>query len=166
MMEEEAFHAFLCGLHPHLQERIGPHVQGDLEAAIAMAQHLEVYYGGGGAMASGSEKGSKKYKNQNQKKGNMAQVEGSSSGGGPSRWSKWSRNNNRRRARVARALVGKRPKGKDGSMCNAKIVAEIISCATARNGRKSRRNSVLPREIEGPAPSPIQTGHWDGTLDH
>ena len=77
MTDEEAFHAFLSGLQPHLQEHVGAHVQGDLEAAIAMAQRLEVYRGGDGAKTSG--KGPKKFKNQ--KKGNVAQVEGSSSGG-------------------------------------------------------------------------------------
>ena len=54
-------------------------MQGDLEAAIAMAQRLEVYHGGDGAKASG--KGPKRFKNQNQKKGVTAQVEGSSSRG-------------------------------------------------------------------------------------
>ena len=37
MTDEEAFHTFLSGLQPHLQEHVGAHVQGDLEAAIAMA---------------------------------------------------------------------------------------------------------------------------------
>ena len=50
-----------------------------------MAQHLEVYHGGDGAKTT--TKGPKKFKNQ--KKGNVAQVKGSSSGGdcpgGPSR---------------------------------------------------------------------------------
>ena len=78
MTDEEVFHAFLSGLQPHLQDHVGAHVQGDLEAAIAMAQHLEVYRGGDGAKASG--KGPKGFKNQKQKKGNVAQVEGSSSG--------------------------------------------------------------------------------------
>ena len=77
MTDEEAFHAFLSGLQPHLQDHVGAHVQGDLEAAIAMAQRLEVYRGGDGAKTSG--KGPKKFRNQ--KKGNVAQVKGSSSGG-------------------------------------------------------------------------------------
>ena len=77
MIDEEAFHAFLFGLEPHLQEHIGAHVQGDLEAAIAMAQCLEAYRGGDMAKMSG--KGPKKFRNQ--KKGNVAQVEGSSSEG-------------------------------------------------------------------------------------
>ena len=77
MTDEEAFHTFLSGLQPHLQEHVGAHVQGDLEAAIVMAQRLEVYCGGDGAKAG--EKGPKKFKKQ--KKGMSAQVEGSSSGG-------------------------------------------------------------------------------------
>ena len=68
MTDEEAFHAFLSGLQPHLQEHVGAHEQGDLEAAIAMAQHLEVYHDGDGAKMS--SKGPKKFKNQ--KKGNVA----------------------------------------------------------------------------------------------
>ena len=52
-------------------------MQGDLEADITMAQCLEVYRNGDGAKRIG--KGPKKFKNQ--KKGNAAQVEGSSSGG-------------------------------------------------------------------------------------
>ena len=77
MTDEEVFHTFLSGLQPHLQEHVGAHVQGDLEAAIAMAQRLEVYHGGDVVKTSG--KGAKKFKNQ--KKGVIAQVEGSSSGG-------------------------------------------------------------------------------------
>ena len=53
MTDEETFHTFLSGLQPHLQEHVGAHVQGDMEAAIAMAQHLEVYRGGDGAKAGG-----------------------------------------------------------------------------------------------------------------
>ena len=56
---------------------MGAHVQGDLEAAIAMAQRQEVYRGGDGAKTT--NKGSKKFKSQ--KKGNVTQVEGGSSGG-------------------------------------------------------------------------------------
>ena len=43
--------------------------------------YLEVYYGGDGAKASGARKGSKGFKNLKQKKGNVSQVKGSSSGG-------------------------------------------------------------------------------------
>ena len=62
MTDEEAFHTFIFGLQPPLQEHVGTHVQGDLEAAIAMAQRLEVYRGGDGAKTTG--KGPKKFKNQ------------------------------------------------------------------------------------------------------
>ena len=37
MTDEEAFHTFISGVQPHLQEHMGAHVQGDLEAVIAMA---------------------------------------------------------------------------------------------------------------------------------
>ena len=70
MTAEEAFHAFLSGLVPHLQEHVGAHVQGDLEAAMAMAQRLEVYRGGDGAKASGEQKkGSGKFLKKQNKKG-------------------------------------------------------------------------------------------------
>ena len=52
-------------------------MQGDLEATIAMAQRLEVYCGGDGAKTT--TKGPKKFKKD--KKGNVVQVKGSSSGG-------------------------------------------------------------------------------------
>ena len=42
MSTKEEFHAFLSGLTPHLQEHVGAHVQGDFEAAMAMAQRLEI----------------------------------------------------------------------------------------------------------------------------
>ena len=62
------FHAFLSRLAPQLQEHVGGHVQGDLEAAMAMAQRLEVYRGGDGAKAGGEKKGSGgKFKKTKQK---------------------------------------------------------------------------------------------------
>ena len=76
MSTEEAFHAFLSGLTPHLQEHVGAHVQGYLEAAMAMAQRLEVYRGGDRAKAGGEKKGSRgKLKKQN-KKGTVAMAQG------------------------------------------------------------------------------------------
>ena len=67
MLAEEAFPAFLCG-SPNLQEHVGAHVHGDLEVAMAMAQRLEVYHGGGRAKAGGEKKGSRgKFKKQNKK---------------------------------------------------------------------------------------------------
>ena len=83
MTDEEAFHTFLSGLQPHLQEHIGAHVQGDLEAAIAMAQRLEVYCGGDGAKAG--SKGPKKFKKI---KREMWHRSRGARLGGPSRWSK------------------------------------------------------------------------------
>ena len=109
MTDEEAFHSFISGLQPHLQEHIGAHMQGDLEAAIAMAQRLEVYRGGDGAKTT--TKGPKKFKNQ--KKGNMAQVEGSSSRG---------------TVQVVQAVTKQQKKGKGGSGSGRKKVK--------RGGRK------------------------------
>ena len=133
---------------------MGAHVQGDLEAVIAMAQHLEVYRGGDGAKVGG--KGPKKYKNQ--KKGMSMQVEGSSPGG-LFKWSNPSRNNTQRKARVARAWVERRPRGEDGKRFSATIVVVTTSCEIARSGRKSKRNSVPPREKISLAPF----AHMDGT---
>ena len=44
--------------------------------------------------------------------------------------------------------VGKRPRGEDGSVRIATIVAETISCKTTRNGRKSRRSSVIYARVK------------------
>ena len=68
MMAEEGFHEFLSGLAPHLQEHVGAHVQGDLEAVMAMAQRLEVYRGAWDrAKAGGEKKGSGKFQKRNKK---------------------------------------------------------------------------------------------------
>ena len=88
MTEEDAFHTFLSKLQPHLQEHIGVRVQGDLDAAIAMAQRLDVYCGGDGAKANGSGKDSKKYRNQIRKRVICRKSRGARLGG-PSTWSKW-----------------------------------------------------------------------------
>ena len=45
MMAEEAFSAFMSGLMPYLQEHVGAHVHGDLEAAKRMALRMEMYRG-------------------------------------------------------------------------------------------------------------------------
>ena len=45
MNEEEAFSTFLNGLMPHLQEHMGAHVQGDLEAAKRMALRMDMHRG-------------------------------------------------------------------------------------------------------------------------
>ena len=58
----------LVWIGAHLQEHVGAHVQGDLEAAMAMAQCLEVYCGAGdGAKAGGEKKGSGKFQKRNKK---------------------------------------------------------------------------------------------------
>ena len=76
MSTEEAFHAFLSGLTPHLQEHVGAPAQGDLEVAMAMAQRLEVYHGGDGAKAGGEKKGSGGKLEKQNKKGTVATVQG------------------------------------------------------------------------------------------
>lgn len=45
MMAEEAFSTFMSGLTPHLQEHVGAHIRGDLEAAKQMALRMEMYRG-------------------------------------------------------------------------------------------------------------------------
>ena len=64
---------------------------------------------------------------------------------------------------AAWAQVERRPRGEDKGKCNATIVVATTSCGIVRSGRKLRRNFVLPREKSSPAPSPIRTGHRDGT---
>ena len=61
------------------------------------------------------------------------------------------KNRSKRRARADRALVERRPRGEDGKRFNATIVVVTISCEIARNGRKSKRNSVPPQEKISPA---------------
>ena len=68
MMAEEAFHAFLSRLVPHLQGYVDAHVQGDLEAAMVMTQRLEVYCGAGdGVKASDEKTRSRKFNKKNKK---------------------------------------------------------------------------------------------------
>ena len=63
---EEAFSTFMSGLMPHLQEHVGAHVQGDLEAAKRMALRMEMYWGtvdqsqGNQQKSQGGQKGNKK----------------------------------------------------------------------------------------------------------
>ena len=104
-------------------------MQGNLYAAIAMAQHLEVYHGGDGAKAGGSGvKGSQNMKKQ--KRGNVVKIEGSSS-----RWSRPSKSG-QRRVRGAKHKVRRKPRGEDANGYSATIVAEIISCVTTWNGKR------------------------------
>ena len=37
MTGEDAFHVFLFGLQPHLQERVGVHPQGGMEVVMELA---------------------------------------------------------------------------------------------------------------------------------
>ena len=129
-------------------------MQGDLEAAIAMTQHLEVYHGGDGAKASG--KGPKKFKNQ--KKGMSAQIERSSSGG-----------------TVQVVQVVKKPQQKKGKGAldsggkktkrGGRKRVQCHNCGgdhflwDCRNGKKLRRSFAPPREKISPAPF----AHTDGT---
>ena len=71
MTNEEAFSAFLAGLQPHIQEQVGAHIQGDLSAAMAMAERLDLYRAaarqdgsGGGASSHGPKGGQSKKKGQ------------------------------------------------------------------------------------------------------
>ena len=129
-------------------------MQGDLEAAIAMAQRPEVYRGRDGAKTTG--KGPKKFKNQ--KKGSVAQVEGSSSGG-TVQVVQAVKNSSQRRARAAQAQLERSQRGEDEGKCNATIVVVTTSCGIARSGRKLRRNFVFLWEKSSPAPF----AHTDGS---
>ena len=61
MSEEEAFSTFLAGLTPHIQEQVGAHIQGDLSAAITMAERLDLFRAsareGGGSSGGAQQKG-------------------------------------------------------------------------------------------------------------
>ena len=71
MNNEEAFSTFLAGLTPHLQEHVGAHVQGDLEAAKQMALRMDMFRGGVDSGKSQPQKGQSGQK----KKGNVHAVE-------------------------------------------------------------------------------------------
>ena len=79
--------------------------------------------------------------------------------GEPSRWFKWSRKIRRKRAKVARGLVEKRPREEDERRYNATIVVATTSCGIVRSGKKLKRSFVPPRETENPAPF----AHTDGS---
>ena len=65
MTVKEAVSTFMSGLTPHLQEHVGAHVQGDLEAAKRMALRMEMYRGtaetsrGNQQKSQGGQKGNK-----------------------------------------------------------------------------------------------------------
>ena len=72
MNEEEAFSTFLNGLTPHLQEHVGAHVQGDLEAAKRMALRMDMYRGITGESSKGAS--TKAKGSGQQSKGNKGAV--------------------------------------------------------------------------------------------
>ena len=43
MSASERYRAFMKGLKPHIQQYVGPNVQGDLDAAILMAEQFDLY---------------------------------------------------------------------------------------------------------------------------
>ena len=83
MTDEEAFHAFLSGLQPHLQEHVGAHVQGDLEAAIAMASVWRFI-----VVETGPRRQAKDPKSLKTRKREMWRRSRGARLGGPSRWSR------------------------------------------------------------------------------
>ena len=80
--------------------------------------------------------------------------------GGPSRWSRLLKNRSKRRARAEFGLWWKEDQeGRTRKRFNATIVVATTSCEIARSGKKSKRNSVPPREKISPAPF----AHMDGS---
>ena len=61
-------------------------------------------------------------------------------------------------------MVERRPSGEVTSGFNVTIVVVTISCGIARNGKKLREALHLLRKRLAWPPSPIRTGHWNGTL--
>ena len=124
-----------------------------------MAQRLEVYRGGDGAKMT--TKGPKKVKNQ--KKGNVVQVEGSSSRG---------------TVQVVQAVRKQQKKGKGGSGSGGKKVKrggrKKVQCHNCggnhflRDCKEWKEIKEILRSSSGKRvarpPSPIRTGHRDGTL--
>ena len=155
-MAEEAFHASLSGLAPHLQEHMGAHVQGDLEAAMAMAQRLEVYRGAGdGAKAGGEKKRSGKFQKET-KRGQHLRCKRKKQ----KELSMSSRTSQRRARARARGAHSNNSRKKSSSEESASTVEAITSSGTTRSGRKCDRNSA-PRELAAWPPLPIQTGDQD-----
>ena len=56
MTNEEAFSTLLATLAPHIQEKVGAHVHGDLSTAITMVERLDLFHANAreGAGTSGS----------------------------------------------------------------------------------------------------------------
>ena len=74
MNAEEAFSTFMSGLTPHLQEHVGAHVQGDLEAAKRMALRMEMYRGTADTSRRNQQKSQDGQKG-NRKKGTVHSIE-------------------------------------------------------------------------------------------
>ena len=83
MTAEEAFSTFMSGLTPHLQEHVGAHVQGDLEAAKRMALRMEMYRGTAES-SRGTQQKSQGGQKGNKSKGTVHSVEAQSQPAGPS----------------------------------------------------------------------------------
>ena len=83
MNAEEAFSTFISRLTPHLQEHVGAHVQGDLEAAKRMALRMEMYRGTADT-SRGNQQKSQDGQKGNKKKGTVHSVEAQSQPAGPS----------------------------------------------------------------------------------
>ena len=124
MTAEEAFHAFLSGLAPHLQEHVGAHVQGDLEAVMAMAQHLEVHRGAGdGAKAGGEKKRSGRFPKKQTKRGQHLQWRGMK----PKKLSKSFKISQRNRARARDVNSSSNKRRKSNSEGSVSTVEAITS---------------------------------------
>ena len=83
MNAEEAFSTFMSGLTPHLQEHVGAHVQGDLEAAKRMALRMEMYRGTAES-SRGSQQKQQGGQKGNKRQGNVHAIQAQTQAAGPS----------------------------------------------------------------------------------
>ena len=133
MSAEEAFHVFLFGLTPHLQEHVGTHVQGDLEATMAMTQRLEVYRGGDGPRLVERRRDLE----ENSKSKTKRELFQWYRGMRQRKLSKWSSSSKRSRERARDARSRRRRETEeDSSRGSVSIVVETIPLGTARSGRR------------------------------
>ena len=153
MTDEEAFHAFISRIQPHPQEHVGAHVQGDMEAAIAMAQRLEVY-----GVETGSRRLAKDPKSLKTRKREMWRrsrgARWRDRPGGPS--------HEETTAKEGQGRLGFRWKeAKEGRTKESPVPQLWLRplLAGLQGGKKSKRNFVLPREKISPAPF----AHTDGS---
>ena len=82
MTAEEAFSTFMSGLTPHLQEHVGAHIRGDLEAAKQMALRMEMYRGTAETSRGNQQKSKSGQKGK--QKGAVHSVEAQAQPAGPS----------------------------------------------------------------------------------